>query len=176
MTFDLTGAAIRTERLDLVLLTGAWLHAHLAGDPRPDLGFADPYSFLAGAEGVVGWRVAQIAEEPPVEPWLLRAIVLRESAAAVGYVNFHAPPDARGMVEIGYRILSRHRRRGYAAEAAQGMWDWAAQHGARVLRASIAPDNEASLELVRRAGFVQVGEQIDDIDGLELIFEKTVGS
>ena len=54
------------------------------------------------------------------------------------------------------------------------MWEWAAQHGARVLRASIAPDNEPSLALVRRAGFVEVGEQMDEIDGLELIFEKAI--
>ena len=34
------------------------------------------------------------------------------------------------------------------------------------------PDNEPSLALIRRAGFVEVGSQIDEIDGLELIFEK----
>ena len=165
-------ASIHTERLDLVLLTRAWLDAQHRGDPLPDLGFLDPDGFLDGAEGVVHWRVAQIAEDPSVEPWLLRAIVLRENDAAVGYANFHARPDDRGMVEIGYRILPRHRGRGYASEAACGMWAWAARHGARVLRASIAPHNEPSLALVRRAGFVQVGEQIDDIDGLELVFEK----
>ena len=54
------------------------------------------------------------------------------------------------------------------------MWDWAALHGARVLRAAIAPDNLPSLAMVHRAGFVHVGEQIDEIDGLELIFEKEV--
>ena len=42
----------------------------------------------------------------------------------------------------------------------------------RVLRASISPDNEPSLALIRKAGFVEVGSQIDEIDGLELIFEK----
>ena len=56
------------------------------------------------------------------------------------------------------------------------MWDWAAQHGARILRASISPDNEPSLALIRRAGFVEVGSQIDEIDGLELIFEKPVAA
>lgn len=78
------------------------------------------------------------------------------------------------MVEIGYQVLAEHRRCGYATEAAQGMWDWAAQHGARVLRASIAPENVPSLALVRRAGFDEVGQQIDEIDGLELVFEKPV--
>ena len=167
-----TEAPISTERLDLVLLTGAWLHAYVEGDPLPDLGFTDPDAFLSGAEYVVNLRAEQLARDPGQEPWLLRAIVVRDSAIAVGYVNFHAPPDDRGMVEIGYQVLPLHRRGGYAAEAAQGMWDWAAGHGARVFRAAIAPDNVPSLAMVRHAGFVEVGQQIDDVDGLELIFEK----
>lgn len=177
MTPELSVATpISTERLDLVLLTAAWLHAYVEGEPLPELGFADPDGFLSGAHHVVGLRVGQLAREPTQEPWLLRAIVLRDSAIAVGYVNFHAPPDDRGMVEIGYQVLPAHRRRGYATEAAQGMWSWAARHDARVLRASVAPDNVPSLAIMRHAGFVAVGRQIDEIDGLELVFEKRVGA
>ena len=42
----------------------------------------------------------------------------------------------------------------------------------RVVRASISPDNEASLATIAGFGFVQVGEQWDDQDGLELLFER----
>jgi len=157
-----------------VLLTGVWVRAYLETDRLPDLGFADPEDFLSDATFVLRLRAEQLARDPSQEPWLLRAIVLRDSATAVGYVNFHAPPDDRGMVEIGYRVLPAHRRRGYATEAAHGMWDWAAQHGARVLRAAIAPDNVPSLAMVDRAGFVEVGHQMDEVDGLELLFEKQV--
>jgi RimJ/RimL family protein N-acetyltransferase len=38
----------------------------------------------------------------------------------------------------------------------------------------VSPDNAASLALVRRAGFVHVGEQEDDEDGLELVHELAV--
>jgi RimJ/RimL family protein N-acetyltransferase len=41
-----------------------------------------------------------------------------------------------------------------------------------VVRASISPDNVASLALIRSLGFEQRGEQWDEIDGLELIFER----
>lgn len=157
-----------------MLLTGVWLKAYVEGDPLPELGFTAPDAFLSGLKDVARMRVEQLANDPAEEPWLLRAMVQRESATAVGYVNFHAPPDARGMVEIGYRVLPGHRRQGLATEAANGMWDWAALHGAKVLRAAIAPDNVPSLAMVHRAGFVQVGRQIDKIDGLELIFEKHV--
>jgi [ribosomal protein S5]-alanine N-acetyltransferase len=40
-----------------------------------------------------------------------------------------------------------------------------------VVRASIRPDNTASRALVAQFRFVEVGEQWDDEDGLETIFE-----
>ena len=119
-------APVRTERLDLVLLDRTWLQAYADGKPLPDLGFADPDDILSDSAGLVRWRLAQIAADPSEEPWLLRAIVNRDEAVAVGYVNFHAPPDERGMVEIGYTIVPSRRRQGYAFEAADGMWKWAA--------------------------------------------------
>jgi ribosomal-protein-alanine N-acetyltransferase len=39
------------------------------------------------------------------------------------------------------------------------------------VRASVRPDNAPSLRLVRRWGFTEVGEQWDDEDGLETVFE-----
>jgi len=66
-----------------------------------------------------------------------------------------AAPAAGGVVEIGYTIVPSRRRQGYASEAAAGMWRWAARHGARVLRASISPDNGPSLALIHKAGFVE---------------------
>ncbi|SJM64436.1 hypothetical protein FM101_08585 [Arthrobacter rhombi] len=40
-----------------------------------------------------------------------------------------------------------------------------------VVRATISPDNHASSSLVEAYGFKEVGEQWDDEDGLEIIFE-----
>ena len=44
-----------------------------------------------------------------------------------------------------------------------------------VVRASISPTNEASLATLRPFGFEAVGEQWDDEDGLELLFERPAG-
>ena len=163
---------VRTERLDLVPLPADWLGALLDGDPRPDLGFTDPYGILDDSHDLVRMRLEQLSADPAVLPWLLRAIVWRDGGAAVGRINFHDAPDADGMVEIGYTVVPAFRRRGIAREAAEGMWAWARDQGVRVLRASAAPDNEPSLRLIRAAGFVQVGEQIDEVDGLELVFVR----
>lgn len=167
-------ALIRSERLDLVLLPERWLAAVGEGAAPPDLGFTDPHDAFADAAHVVAIRREQVRLDPASEPWLLRAVVLRETGEAVGHVGFHGPPDERGMVEIGYTVLAAFRRRGYAREAAQAMWAAAGAAGARVLRASISPGNEPSLALVRAAGFRQVGEQEDEDDGLELVWERLV--
>jgi RimJ/RimL family protein N-acetyltransferase len=52
------------------------------------------------------------------------------------------------------------------------MWKYAVAHpDVRVLRASVSPDNTASLAIVHAAGLVKVGEEWDDEDGLELVLE-----
>jgi ribosomal-protein-alanine N-acetyltransferase len=52
------------------------------------------------------------------------------------------------------------------------MLQWArAHHGVRRFYVSIAPDNQASLAMAAKLGFRQVGEQVDEEDGLELVFE-----
>jgi [ribosomal protein S5]-alanine N-acetyltransferase len=40
-----------------------------------------------------------------------------------------------------------------------------------VVRATISPGNTASRRLVEQYGFVEVGEQLDDEDGLEIVYE-----
>ena len=91
---------------------------------------------------------------------------------AVGRAGFHGPPDDAGMVEVGYSIDPDQRRRGYArATLAFCSIGRGRERDVRTVRASIGPDNVPSLNLVRQFGFVEVGEQWDDEDGLEIIYE-----
>ncbi len=91
---------------------------------------------------------------------------------AVGRAGFHGPPDARGMVEIGYAVLPEHRRRGYGRAALAALLDRARREpGVRVVRLSIAPDNAASQAVARPFGLVAVGEQVDEVDGPETVYE-----
>jgi GNAT superfamily N-acetyltransferase len=90
----------------------------------------------------------------------------------VGRIGFHAPPDARGALEIGYAVEPAHRRRGYATEAVAAMLAWAErEHAIRHFVASVSPTNVPSLAVVKKFGFTQTGTQWDDEDGEELVFE-----
>lgn len=164
---------ISGPRLDLVLVTVEQLLSR-DGDAVPiPLSFPDPDDVLNPEESPLRYRIPQVKADPSVNPWLIRLAVLRAAEPViVGQANFHDRPDADGMLEIGYSVLPRHRRRGYATEIAMTMWRFAASHPhVRVLRATARPDNEPSLRIIRGAGFVHVGEQDDPDDGRELVYE-----
>ena len=77
-----------------------------------------------------------------------------------------------GRAEIGYTVFTHYRGQGYAKEAAGALVDWAFAQGASEVYASVAPDNAPSLAVVRSLGFIQIGTQIDEVDGLELVFVR----
>ena len=52
---------------------------------------------------------------------------------------------------------------------------WLAGQGVIDVDASVSPDNEPSLRLLRRRNFVETGEHWDEEDGRELILTKRVG-
>lgn len=90
----------------------------------------------------------------------------------VGHIGFHGSPKTVGRAEMGYTVMPNHRRQGYATEAARALMAWAArEHGVARFFVSIAPDNASSLAMAAKLGFRQVGEQIDEEDGLEYVFE-----
>jgi [ribosomal protein S5]-alanine N-acetyltransferase len=117
-------------------------------------------------------RATQLLDQPVDEPWVTGIIWDEDLETAVGAAGFHGAPDADGMVEVGYSVDPEFRRRGYARAAMQVLLDRANAHpDVRVLRASISPDNEPSLNLVASFGLERNGEQWDEEDGLEWIFE-----
>ena len=122
------------------------------------------------------WRIrlGQVATDPVSLDWIARAAVNR-CDRVVGLVGFHGPPDERGMVEVAYGVDPAFRRQGYAGALLATALDWAASVPAvTVVRASISPDNAASLATLGPFGFEKVGEQWDEEDGLELLFERPV--
>lgn len=161
-------------RLDLVLVTVEQMLARFESDGPVLLGYDDPDDVLHPDESPLHWRVPMVREDPSVNPWLIRIAVERATATIVGQVNFHAPPDEHGVIDIGYSVLPRFRGQGYATEIAHIMWSYAAHHpDVRVLRANVRPDNEPSRRIIEGAGFVKVDEEIDPEDGLEYVYELT---
>ena len=172
---------IRSERLELPLLSLSQLDRLAAGDGGSvgvELGAILPDAWLAEVGWLASMRANQLRQRPSDGPWLLRPILLPGGAGAktaIGYLNFHAGPDEDGRVEVGYTLLPEARGHGYAIEAVRAAFDWATRvHGITRFRAAVAPGNERSLNLIGKLGFRQTGDQWDEEDGLELVFELEV--
>lgn len=146
-----------------------------AAEASREIGAEVPAWMTTDLEGFLKLRLGQLERDPSIREWLGRAIVLVEEGGrrrVIGSIGFHGSPDTKGRVEIGYKVDPSYRRQGYAREAIRAMFDWAhAQHGINTFVASISPDNDPSLRLAEQLGFVQVGEQMDEVDGLEFVFE-----
>ncbi|WP_218856234.1 GNAT family N-acetyltransferase [Nocardioides lianchengensis] len=134
-------------------------------------------AWLASEDRVATWRMRarQAVESPEDLPWVTGVVRDEQAGLTVGAGGFHAAPDERGMVEAGYGVDPAYRRRGYARAVLELLIDRARTEPAvTVLRLTISPENEPSLALARQYPFVEVGEQWDEEDGLETIYELEV--
>jgi GNAT superfamily N-acetyltransferase len=124
--------------------------------------------------GPLGWRVPQVKEDPLVNKWFVRFIVEKSSQEIVGSTSFHGAPDGDGMIEIGLGIEERFRNQGYGKESLLGMWRWACSSPeVKILRYTVSPDNLPSIAVINHFGFTYKGQQVDEIDGPENIYETS---
>jgi [ribosomal protein S5]-alanine N-acetyltransferase len=172
---------IQSDRLDLVWLSPDYIEALLDGrleEAEQIGGFVLPGDWPDEHDArFLRFRLKQAREDPTQLPWLVRAIVLRgPERPLIGHIGFHGAPGRNALkapdaVEIGYRVFFEYRRQGYATEAVGALLDWARAQGIDRFVASVGPQNEPSLAIVRRLGFREVGRHWDDEDGEELEFE-----
>jgi len=168
-----------TPRVEIVQLDPGALRGLADGDqPAAERTSPVPLSpYLAGPDCRRVWaiRAEQVVGAPASAAWVTGIVWDPDRELAVGRAGFHGPPDADGMVEVGYSIDPQFRRQGYARAALRALLARAeAEPGVRTFRATVSPDNVASRDLVLAHGLVEVGEQWDDEDGLEIIYELPV--
>ena len=139
-----------------------------------DRSFTNPHRVLLDSSGPLAWRVPQVKVDPSVNRWFVRYIVLKQSQEVIGSTSFHGVPDADGMMEIGLGIEEAFRNKGYAREALAGMWEWVCAYPeVKTLRYTVSPDNLASIAVINYFGFEYKGQQIDEEDGPENIYEMS---
>lgn len=165
-----------TPEVRIVHLNGPTFQALAQGDlAAANTASPVPLSaYFAGPDwrGVWQMRSRQVEENLASAAWVTGVIWDEQRHLAVGRAGYHGPPDAAGMVEIGYAVDPVHRRRGYARAALEALLQRATDEPqVRTVRVTISPDNLASYELASQYGFIEVGQQWDDEDGLEIVYE-----
>jgi [ribosomal protein S5]-alanine N-acetyltransferase len=129
-------------------------------------------------------RLTQPEDGPTLQPWLVRAMAIRETGIMVGHIGSHTAPCADYLrpfspegVEFGYTVFPAYRRQGYAREAAIALMNWShLSHAVKKFVMSVRPDNIPSQCLAAQLGFVRIGSHIDEVDGLEEILERSFAS
>ena len=125
------------DRVDAIL--AGELGRYTAGRGWPHDDTADALSFRAG-RGMT-WLIA------------VDGIVL-------GELGTKGQPDDNGTVEIGYGLAAPSRGKGVGTRAVRVLVDWLlARDDVRRVIAHVEPVNEPSARLLRRLGFVHMGNE-----------------
>lgn len=95
----------------------------------------------------------RLEAEPALTGWFDWYWVRLADRQLVGDGGFKGAPEADGTVEVGYALVDRFQRQGYATEAVRALRDWAASAGASRVVAETMADHAASMAVLRRCGF-----------------------
>ena len=163
----------KTDRLICQSLSLAeYAEFEASREPKWD-GFTNPYKHFVEGPSPLVHRIPRVKKDPTfAEIGLVLAIADGE---IIGSAGFHDFPDENGMIEIGFGIVPDKQRQGYGLELLHGMWrEIAKREDVKILRYTVSPENDASMHIIKKLGFNLVGEQIDEEDGLELIYESSI--
>jgi [ribosomal protein S5]-alanine N-acetyltransferase len=145
-------AVVRTARLRLELITPDEAKQMLAGRRRST--WHRDYPRRDDLDGI-----SMINASAPDLSWSPRHIVRAFDGLVVGSIGFFGPPgpasDGTPEVEIGYGLVEDARGHGVATEAVAGLLAHTDRLGVRV-RASVEPDNTASVRVLAKCGFTHL--------------------
>jgi RimJ/RimL family protein N-acetyltransferase len=152
-------APIRTQRLVLPLWTAADVAAILSGT-RAGRGSGSPGEWHRDFPRAYDVSAASLWHEG--DPWGPRSIA--RGVTVLGSIGFFGPPeesDGHGPeVEVGYGLVREAWGWGFATESLQGLL--AELDPGIAVRASIQPENKASLRVVAKCGFTQLRGTTED--------------
>jgi RimJ/RimL family protein N-acetyltransferase len=146
----------QTVTISLRLITPERARRVLTRIPPADERWAPGYPTDGDLVAIDG-RLRQQAHGIDPGPFGIYDIVDR-TGMIVGGAGFHGPPDAQGVVEVGYDVVESEQKKGYATAALVMLCDLARQNGARLVVARARPRNLASRRVMEKAGLHYTGE------------------
>ncbi|MBC8986743.1 GNAT family N-acetyltransferase [Pedobacter sp. N36a] len=98
-------------------------------------------------------NLEKVPEPSGFESWM---IIDKDRKSVIGDAGFKGLPNAEGIVDLGYAIVAAERRKGYAAEAAEGLIKWAfKQPEVKMITALCQHVNVGSTKTLTNLGFYQ---------------------
>lgn len=149
---------IETERLILKNLSWddkEFMLEHFSNDDVNRYLFdAEPLRTIEQANRLINFYL--VGDSIAQHRWIIN---LKESGKQVGTCGFHCLDQKKGSVELGYDLRREYWGRGIMSEAVGAMLScYVSKLGVSRVEAHIAENNERSLNLVKRLGFVFANE------------------
>jgi len=137
-----------------------------------DRGFSDPDKYFLNNPNPIKYRLPRIRQNPEYAKYLLRVAVSKDNPIIIASAGFHDAPDSDGMIEIGFGVDKKYQGRGFGQELLHGMWSWVVNDPQiKTLRYTVSQDNLISQHIIKKFDFEFQGQQIDEEDGPEDIYE-----
>ena len=138
-------------------------------------GFSNPYKHLIEGPNPLSHRIPKVKANPNFAEIGLLLAILKNEKILIGSAGFHNFPNSDGMIEIGLGIVPEFQNQGYGKELLLGMWRKISDYpGVKLLRYTASPNNLPSIHIIESLNFKKIGVQMDEEDGLELIYEMTL--
>ena len=138
---------VASERLTLPIWTADVVAAMRDGVRRPE--WHPDFPRQDDRDASTLWREG--------DPWGPRSVV--RGTTVLGSIGFFGPPttgaDDVPETEVGYGLVEEARGWGFATEALRALLVEADRAGVRI-RASVAPDNAASIKVLAKCGFTEL--------------------
>ncbi|MFD5729325.1 MULTISPECIES: GNAT family N-acetyltransferase [unclassified Streptomyces] len=148
---------LETPRLVLHPMTPAEAERVAAGSPPAGARWAPGYP-SPGERGAAARHLATCLATGDPSPFGSYEIRLRADGVVIGGIGFHAAPDERRGVTIGYGLVESARGQGYASEALRALLRFAREQGVVRVRGDADTDNIASQRVMTAAGMRLVDE------------------
>ncbi len=151
---------IETERLLLIPFTLESATSILKGDQQVliDMGLTNTEHWpdqeaLDTLPKII--RNLELVPEPTgFESWM---IVLKASKTVIGDGGFKGRPNKEGEVDLGYAIIEQEQKKGYGAEAAKTLMNWALNTGeVKAVTANCLVDNIPSARILQKLGMEEL--------------------
>jgi predicted cupin superfamily sugar epimerase/GNAT superfamily N-acetyltransferase len=156
----LTPERLKTERLELAAATVDLVHAELRSREALGAGLRaaipDEWPPQFNDEATLRYILERLSRGREHRGWWSWYVIERSTRTAIGICGLKGPPDADGLVEVGYSILASHQRKGFASEACGALMQWAASRGAKRIRGETLPELLPSIRVLEKLGFARV--------------------
>ena len=136
--------------------------------------FSNPYNHLIEGPIPLAFRIPRVKLDPSFAEIAIVLAIEKITKEIIGSAGFHDFPNEDGTIEIGFGVVPEKQNLGFGKELLHGMWgEIVKRPDVKTLRYTVSPTTDASMHIIKSSGFALIGEQIDEEDGLELIFEMS---